>query len=62
MREIFPPTNHWKRRFHGQKSDVIVRPAGEFAAINAARIAGKVDNEIHHLVARLDAVRKECLR
>jgi hypothetical protein len=45
-----------------KKPDVTVWPAGEFATINAARIAGKADNEIRDLVARLEAVRKECLR
>ena len=49
-------------RFHGQKPDVIAWPAGEFAVINAARIAGAADNEIRHLVARLETETKECLR
>lgn len=33
-------------------------PAGEVAALNAARIAGKSDTEIRSLVARLEAARK----
>lgn len=33
-------------------------PASEIAAINAARIAGKSDDEIRALVARLEAARK----
>jgi len=33
-------------------------PAGEVAALNAARIAGKSDAEIRELVARLEAARK----
>ena len=32
-------------------------PAGEIAAINAARIAGKSDDEIRQLVARLHVAR-----
>ena len=32
-------------------------PAGEVAAINAARIAGKPDEEIRELVAQLEAAR-----
>lgn len=34
-------------------------PAGEVAAINAARIAGKTDDEIRKLVQRLHAARSE---
>jgi prophage regulatory protein len=33
-------------------------PAGEVAALNAARIAGKSDAEIRQLVAKLHAARK----
>lgn len=33
-------------------------PAGEVAALNAARIAGKADDEIRGLVAKLEAARK----
>ncbi|ABB75474.1 transcriptional regulator, AlpA family [Nitrosospira multiformis ATCC 25196] len=33
-------------------------PASEVAAINAARIAGKTDDEIRELVAKLEAARK----
>lgn len=33
-------------------------PANEVAAINAARIAGKTDNEIRELVIKLEAARK----
>jgi len=33
-------------------------PAHEVAALNAARIAGKPDAEIHSLVAQLEAARK----
>ena len=33
-------------------------PAGEVAAINAARIAGKSEDEIRELVAKLEAARK----
>jgi prophage regulatory protein len=33
-------------------------PAHEVAALNAARIAGKPDNEIRELVAQLEAARK----
>jgi prophage regulatory protein len=33
-------------------------PAGEVAAINAARIAGKSDDEIRVLVAKLESDRK----
>lgn len=34
-------------------------PADEVAAINAARIAGKTDDEIRALVERLEAARKD---
>jgi prophage regulatory protein len=37
-------------------------PANEVAAINSARIAGKADDEIRSLVARLHAARKKCLQ
>ena len=61
-RAIGPLPTNGGNRFDGQKPDVIVWPAGEFAAINAARIAGKADHEIRDLVARLvEATRKECL-
>lgn len=33
-------------------------PASEVAAINAARIAGKTDDEIRELVTKLEAARK----
>ncbi len=33
-------------------------PAGDVAALNAARIAGKSDEEIRTLVAKLEAARK----
>ena len=33
-------------------------PAGEVAALNAARIAGKTDEEIRALVVKLEAARK----
>jgi prophage regulatory protein len=33
-------------------------PAGEVASINAARIAGKTDDEIRALVVKLEAARK----
>jgi prophage regulatory protein len=33
-------------------------PSGEVAAINAARIAGKTDEEIRALVVKLEAARK----
>ncbi len=33
-------------------------PSDEVAAINAARIAGKTDEEVRALVARLEAARK----
>lgn len=33
-------------------------PSGEVAAINAARIAGKTDEEIRALVVKLEATRK----
>ena len=32
-------------------------PAGEVAALNAARIAGKSDNDIRELVAKLETAR-----
>jgi hypothetical protein len=35
--------------------DVTVWPAGEFAAINTARIVGKADHEIRNLIARSEA-------
>ncbi len=35
-------------------------PAGEATALNAARIAGKSDDEIRVLVKRLEENRKEC--
>ena len=35
-------------------------PAGEVAAINAARIAGKSDNDIRDLVTKLHAERRAC--
>lgn len=34
-------------------------PAGEVAAINAARIAGMTDDEIRALVVRLETARKD---
>jgi prophage regulatory protein len=34
-------------------------PSDEVAALNAARIAGKTDDEIRALVARLEAARKD---
>lgn len=37
-------------------------PAGEVAAINAARIAGMTDNEIRALVIRLETARKDCTK
>lgn len=33
-------------------------PASEIAALNAARIAGKTDNDIRDLVKKLEATRK----
>jgi len=45
-----------------QRTETGRQLAGEFAAINAARIASKADNEIRDLVARLEAEPKECLR
>ena len=33
-------------------------PANEIAALNAARIAGKSDDEVRELVAQLEAARK----
>jgi len=33
-------------------------PSGEVAAINAARIAGKTDEEVRALVVKLEAARK----
>jgi hypothetical protein len=41
---------------------VIVWQAGEFAAVNAARNAGKADSEIRNVLARREAARKEYLR
>jgi hypothetical protein len=49
-------------RFHGKKTDVILWPQGQFAAISTARFAAKADNEIRDLVASLEAARKECLQ
>jgi prophage regulatory protein len=40
-------------------------PSDEVAALNAARIAGKSDDEIRNLVAKMEAARKnamECVR
>lgn len=37
-------------------------PAGEIAALNAARIAGNTDSEIRVLVARLTAARRDAAR
>jgi prophage regulatory protein len=40
-------------------------PSDEVAALNAARIAGKTDDEIRNLVAKMEAARKnamECVR
>ena len=34
-------------------------PSDEVAALNAARIAGKTDDEIRSLVAKLEAARKD---
>jgi prophage regulatory protein len=34
-------------------------PSDEVAALNAARIAGKTDNEIRALVAKLETARKD---
>jgi hypothetical protein len=53
---------HGRSRFHVQKSDVIVWLGGEFAAINAAPIVSKGDNEIRDLVARQETARRDCLR
>ena len=36
-------------------------PSGEVAALNAARIAGKTDDEIRALVAKLEAARKSAV-
>ena len=36
-------------------------PAGEVAALNAARIAGKSDDEIRDLVVKLEAARKSAV-
>jgi prophage regulatory protein len=36
-------------------------PSSEVAAINAARIAGKTDDEIRALVLRLEAARKSAI-
>lgn len=36
-------------------------PEHEVAALNAARIAGKTDNEIRELVEKLEAARKEAV-
>jgi prophage regulatory protein len=36
-------------------------PAGEVAAINAARIAGKTDDEIRALVIKLEAARTQAV-
>jgi len=41
---------------------LIPKLAETIAAINAVRIADKTENEIRHLVARLEAETKECLR
>jgi hypothetical protein len=38
-----------------RRLDVTVWPAGEFAAINTARIVGKADHEIRNLIARPEA-------
>lgn len=37
-------------------------PANEVAALNAARIAGKADEEIRELVVKLEAARKDSVR
>jgi len=36
-------------------------PSGEVAALNAARIASKTDNEVLALVAKLEAARKSAV-
>jgi len=36
-------------------------PSGEVAALNAARIASKTDNEVRALVAKLEAARKSAV-
>ena len=36
-------------------------PSDEVAALNAARIAGKTDDEIRALVAKLEAARKDAM-
>ena len=36
-------------------------PSDEVAALNAARIAGKTDDEIRNLVSRLEAARKDAM-
>ena len=36
-------------------------PSEEVAALNAARIAGKTDDEIRDLVAKLEAARKDAM-
>ena len=37
-------------------------PSDEVAALNAARIAGKKDDEIRDLVEKLEAVRKDAMK
>jgi len=49
-------------RIVGNFLRLIPNLAEAITAINAARVAGKTDNEIRHLVARLEAEPKECLR
>jgi hypothetical protein len=49
-------------RIFGNFLRLIPNLAETIAAINAARIAGKTNNEIRDLVARLEAAPKECLR
>lgn len=39
-------------------AQAVGRPSGEVAAINAARIAGKSDEEVRALVVKLEAARK----
>ena len=37
-------------------------PASEVSELNAARIAGKADEEIHALIVKLEAARKVAVR
>ena len=62
MIDLHLPIAHglWTRPVHlGARADSW--PSVEVATLNAARIAGKTDDEIRDLVAKLEATRKDVI-